>query len=145
MPEPASHRPTLVVMVGLPGSGKTKRAHELAAALLRGGTSVILDFGLWSRDERSALRSLADEEGAAFQVEYLSVDRDTQWRRIQERQQTVPETTFSITREDLAEFDGRFEEPDEEEIHGGSALLPPEGAMTWSDWRAHRWPTAGEL
>jgi predicted kinase len=47
---------TFFLMVGLPGAGKTARAKELAAqrGALRLGTSVILDFGFWARDERSA-------------------------------------------------------------------------------------------
>ena len=82
----------MLLMVGLPGAGKTTRAKELAAAnralrltpdhwmiplfgdsmasgkrfalegrlisaalqALRLGTSVVLDYGLWGRDERSA-------------------------------------------------------------------------------------------
>ena len=91
-------RPTLFLLVGLPGAGKTTRARELEVAqralrfspdewmiplygesdpdgmrdvlegrliatgarVLELGTSVILDFGFWGRDERSALRWLAD-------------------------------------------------------------------------------------
>src|ERR1700685_3118076 len=87
---------TMLLMVGLPGAGKTTRAKALAAAhralrltpdewmiplfgdsmadgkrfvlegrlisvalqALRLGTSVVLDYGLWGRDERSALRWL---------------------------------------------------------------------------------------
>ena len=114
-PAPAEMRPgsttaqdpsaTMLLMVGLPGAGKTTRAKELAAAnralrltpdhwmiplfgepmadgkrfvlegrlisvalqALRLGTSVVLDFGLWGRDERSALRWLARSAGAACQ------------------------------------------------------------------------------
>ncbi len=88
---------TMLLMVGLPGAGKTTRAKELAVAhralrltpdewmiqlfgepmadgkrfvlegrlitvalqAMRLGTSVVLDYGLWGRDERSALRWLA--------------------------------------------------------------------------------------
>src|SRR5690348_5585269 len=92
--------PTMYLMVGLPGAGKTTIAKELARSqqalrltpdewhlplfgqsltaggkrdilegrlitvalrTLRLGTNVVLDFGLWGRDERSALRWLADE------------------------------------------------------------------------------------
>src|SRR5215475_728047 len=54
----------------------------LALAALRLGTSVVLDFGLWSRDERSALRFLARSAGAACQVIYLPVNQDVQLARI---------------------------------------------------------------
>ena len=117
-----SHSPcaaTMLLMVGLPGAGKTTRARELAAAnralrltpdhwmiplfgdplasgkrftlegrlisvalqALRLGTSVVLDYGLWGRDERSALRWLARSAGASCQVVYLPVDKDVQLDR----------------------------------------------------------------
>src|SRR6476661_4882560 len=46
----------------------------LAVEALRLGTSVVLDFGFWSRDERSSLRWLAGSVGASCQVVYLPVD-----------------------------------------------------------------------
>src|SRR6185437_9769057 len=104
-PRPSAAVPaaaTMLLMVGLPGAGKTTQAKELAAAhralrltpdhwmiplfgepladgkrfvlegrlisvalqALRLGTSVVLDFGLWGRDDRSALRWLARSAGA---------------------------------------------------------------------------------
>ena len=50
------------------------------------GTSVVLDYGLWDRDERSALRWLARSVGAACQVVYLPVAKDVQLARIARRQ-----------------------------------------------------------
>ena len=69
----------------------------LALAALRLGTSVILDFGFWTRDERSALRWLAASAGAASQVVYLPVDRATQHARITHRQVHAPHETFTIS------------------------------------------------
>jgi predicted kinase len=54
------------------------RLISVALQVLRLGTSVVLDFGLWGRDERSALRWLARSAGAACQVVYLPVDKDVQ-------------------------------------------------------------------
>ncbi len=62
------------------------RLISVALQALRLGTSVVLDFGLWSRDERSALRCLARSAGAACQVVYLPVDRESQLARIADRQ-----------------------------------------------------------
>src|SRR5689334_12744080 len=130
-------------MVGLPGSGKTFRARELAAErgalrltpdewaltlfgqddrhqepggkrwllegrlialaldALRLGVNVILDYGLWSRDERAALRWLAASAGASCEIVYLPVDRDVQWSRIQDRWKHTPELTFPMAEEEL--------------------------------------------
>lgn len=101
-----THPAELLLMVGLPGAGKTTRAEELATAhralrltpdewmislfdgvqpegkrdllegrlillalqSLRRGINVVLDFGLWGRDERSALRWLAGSAGAVCRV-----------------------------------------------------------------------------
>jgi hypothetical protein len=62
------------------------RLISVALQALRLGTSVVLDYGLWGRDERSALRWLARSAGAACQVIYLPVDKDIQLARIAYRQ-----------------------------------------------------------
>ena len=54
------------------------RLITVALRTLRLGTSVVLDFGLWGRDERSALRWLADEAGVPCHVVYLPVELDVQ-------------------------------------------------------------------
>lgn len=65
------------------------------------GSSVVLDFGFWSRDERTAVRAIASEHGVATQVIYLPIDRETQIVRIAERLSRAPETTFPMTAADL--------------------------------------------
>src|SRR5688572_27508703 len=101
-------RGQLFVIVGLPGSGKTTRAKELAAELrairltpddwmiplfnhsdadgkrdvlegrfiwlamaaLELGINVVLDLGVWGKDERSALKYLASSIGAGCELVY---------------------------------------------------------------------------
>ena len=90
------------------------RLISVALQALRLGTSVVLDFGLWGRDERSALRWLARSAGAACQVVYLPVDKDVQLARIAHRQATAPHQTFPMSEADVD--------------HGGSnsrCLTPP--------------------
>jgi predicted kinase len=182
-PEPDDVRPApakLLLMVGLPGAGKTTRAGELAAAhralrltpdewmislfdgaqpddkrdLLEGrlialalrllslGTDVVLDFGLWSRDERSALRRLAASAGASCQVIYLPVDRDVQLARIAHRQATAPHTTFPMTEADIDNWATQFQAPDAAELNGGEPVPgPPPGWPGWPEWAADRWPS----
>jgi predicted kinase len=174
-PEPAK----LLLMVGLPGAGKTTRAEELAAAhralrltpdewmislfdgsqpdgkrdLLEGrlialalqalhlGTNVVLDFGLWSRDERSALRWLATSARAACQVIYLPVDKDVQRARITHRQATAPHTTFPMSEADIDTWRKQFQAPDAAELGGGDIPGPPPGWLGWPEWAADRWPS----
>ena len=182
-PQPSATVPAagamLLLMVGLPGAGKTTRAKQLAPMhralrltpdewmiplfdgtqpdgkrdLLEGllitvalqalgvGTSVVLDFGLWSRDERSALRWLARSAGASCQVVYLPVDKDVQRAQITHRQATAPHQTFPMTEADTDRWREQFQVPDAAELAGGTVPGPPAGWPGWPEWAAHRWPS----
>jgi predicted kinase len=70
------------------------RLISLALQALGLGVSVVLDYGLWGRDERSALRHLARSVGAACRVVYLPVDKGVQFARIAQRQAATPHLTF---------------------------------------------------
>ncbi|XVV16878.1 AAA family ATPase [Actinoplanes sp. CA-131856] len=179
--------PTLFLMVGLPASGKTHRARELAARhgalrltpddwaltlfgqddrhqerpdgkrwrlegllialaleTLRLRLSVVLDFGLWSRDERSALRSMAASVGASSEIVYLPVDREVQWRRIQDRWKNTPERTFPMAEAELGPWRETFEIPSADELSGSSPPAPPSGDETWFAWARRFWPSLDE-
>ena len=45
------------------------------------GINVVFDFGLWGKDERSALRWIAHSLGVRVQVVYLPIDYEEQRRR----------------------------------------------------------------
>ena len=170
---------TMLLMVGLPGAGKTTRAKELAAAnralrltpdhwmiplfgdpmasgkrfalegrlisvalqALRLGTSVVLDYGLSGRDERSALRWLARSAGASCQVVYLPVDKDVQLARIAHRQETTPHQTFPMSEADVDQWREQFQVPDAAELDGGEIPSPPTGWPGWPEWAAGHWPS----
>jgi len=116
----------------------------LALAALRLGTSVILDFGFWTRDERSALRWLAASAGAASQVVYLPVDRATQHARITHRQVHAPHETFTISQAEADRWRAQFEAPDSAELAGTHLPGPPPGWPGWPDWAADRWPSLAD-
>jgi len=115
-----------------------------ALAALRLGTSVILDFGLWTRDERSALRWLAASAGASCQVVYLPVDRATQRARIAHRQAHTPQQTFAISQAEADAWRAQFEVPDGAELAGTGLPGPPPGWPGWPDWAADRWPSVAD-
>ena len=50
----------------------------LALRALQLGTNVVLDFGVWAKEERSALHHLALSARARFGLVYMQVDDDEQ-------------------------------------------------------------------
>ena len=119
------------------------RLISLALEALRLGTDVVLDFGLWGRDERSSLRWLARSVGASSQIVYLPVDRATQIERIQQRRSRTPHETFVITETDVDEWRAQFEAPDAAELADEEIADPPTAWPDWAAWAAERWPTLG--
>jgi predicted kinase len=117
------------------------RLISVALAALRLGTSVVLDFGFWSQDERSSLRSLAASAGASCQVVYVPVDRETQLERIARRARLTPEQTYPMTEADVDRWRTQFEAPDRAELEGGEIPAPPAGCPGWPEWAVGRWPS----
>ena len=155
-------------MVGLPASGKSTRAKQIEEErqalrltpdewmiplfndndangkrnALSHGVDVVLDFGVWSKDERTALRTLAAAVGASCELVYLKTDEDQQRRWRDARASTEPETTFHITDEDLDEYRRRFVPPDDAELSGTELDPPPAGYASWRSWASEWWPTS---
>ncbi|MFK8905947.1 AAA family ATPase [Streptomyces sp. YS-3] len=113
----------------------------LALEAVRLGTNVVVDYGCWSRDERSAIRWLAEVEGASFRMVYLPVNDETQRRRIAHRWANAPAETFPMTEADILHGRAHFEEPDAAELEGCGVPGPPPGWADWREWAADRWPS----
>jgi predicted kinase len=120
------------------------RLISVALQVLRLGTSVVLDFGLWGRDERSALRWLARTAGASCRVVYLPVDKDAQLARIAHRQATTPHLTFPMTGTDVDAWREQFQVPDAAELDGGEIPGPPAGWPGWPEWASDHWPSLAD-
>lgn len=118
------------------------RLITVAVQLVRLQTSVVLDFGCWSRDERSALRSIFEAESAEFRLVYLAIDRAAQLERITHRWAATPHDTFPMTAADVDHWRTLFEAPDATELACTAPLdPPPTTASDWLDWARTRWPS----
>ncbi|NYJ07928.1 AAA family ATPase [Petropleomorpha daqingensis] len=119
------------------------RLVEIGLRALELGIDVVLDYGLWSRDERSALRQAAADRGARVELHYFELGPAEQRRRLDRRQAEAPHTTWPMSDEELAAWAARFEIPTSGELDGSEPVDdPPAGFATWDEWRADRWPSS---
>lgn len=113
-----------------------------ALSALRLGFNVVLDFGVWAKDERTALRWLASTVEAECELVYVAIGEAEQRNRINERFATAPESTFPITQSDLDEWRTIFQPPGEDELSGNKPDPPPSGFDSWRAWVTEWWPTS---
>jgi predicted kinase len=117
------------------------RLVEVGLRALELGVDVVLDFGLWSRDERSALRQAAADRRAAVELRYCELTPAEQRTRLDQRQGEEPDDTWPMSDEELARWAGIMDVPTSGELDGSEPIeRPPTGFATWDQWRRHRWP-----
>ncbi|HEY7020782.1 MAG TPA: ATP-binding protein [Ktedonobacterales bacterium] len=92
------------------------RLYEHGLTLLQLEQSIIVEDGLWTRDERDRLREVAHELGAAIEIHYFDVPFDELWRRLESRNALGAFGTVPITKELLQACLLRFQPPDEAEL-----------------------------
>jgi predicted kinase len=111
-----------------------------ALQVVHRGLDVVLDFGCWSRDERSAVRTLTEAAGGSYRLLFFDVDVPTQHARVHERWSERPHETFAMTEVELVSWRAAFQPPDATELAAGPVPEPPAPHGTWADWAADRWP-----
>jgi len=117
----------LLIQIGL-------RALEL-------GNNVVIDYGLWGRDERSALRQAAADLGAMVDMRYFELTPAEQRSRLDQRLAEASDTTWHMSDEELVEWAASIDIPTPGELDGSEPLDdPPAGFATWVEWCGHRWP-----
>ncbi len=92
---------------------------SLAERLLKLGVNVIIDWGLWGRDERDRLRELAKRFGARVEVQFLNPPREVLIGRLAERRRGVSDLTFCVSDEELDLWAAAFQHPTPDELEVG--------------------------
>lgn len=117
------------------------RLIEVGLRALELGVNVVIDFGLWGRDERSALRRAAANLEATVEMRYFDLTPAEQRRRLDQRQAEEPHTTWHMSDDELARWADIISIPTRGELDGSEPIDdPPEGFANWDEWRRHRWP-----
>lgn len=73
------------------------RLIAIALRTVRLGVNVVLDFGLWSRNERSALRYAGDQATASVVMWYAPITLEEQRRRHDVRFAAEPHSTWPMS------------------------------------------------
>jgi predicted kinase len=113
----------------------------VALEALRAGAGAVIDFGLWGRDERTALRSLAAEHGGRAVVVFCDLDEAERRRRIATRFDADPDSTFEMTETEIEQHRQLFQRPGTDELEDGPLDPVPGAYASWADWAADRWPS----
>ena len=80
------------------------------------GTNVILDYGLWAREEREDYRLRAMQLGASSEVHYLEVLEDELLRRLEKRNLRPSQESFLISEEAMKPWIAFFQKPTLDEL-----------------------------
>lgn len=117
----------------------------VAHQVLTSGSSVILDFGCWSPEERYAIRAIAESVGARFDLRWVSVAEQVRRDRAAARWQSAPESTFPMSDSDHDRFVALCRPPSPDELSYAPLPEPPAGFESWPHWASDRWPTLPRL
>jgi len=88
---------------------------QLVERLLGAGVSVVLDWGLWTREERARYRQRGEALGAMVQIEFTDAPLEELQRRVAQRNRDLSPGTFSISADEMKEFAALFERPTADE------------------------------
>lgn len=102
---------------------------ELTARLLELHCNVVVDWGIWAREERDRFRTEARALGARVVLCLLDPPLEELEERLEQRNATRPAGMFHIDRELLEDSVKKFQRPEAEEL----GLFDPLGA--WSGTR----------
>lgn len=83
----------------------------LTLELLRRGTNVVIEWGMWTARERLEVREAAIDVGAIVHLDFLDASVDELWERVTERRAEQANRGRPIERRDLDEWDTIIERP----------------------------------
>jgi predicted kinase len=82
---------------------------------LEAGRDVVLDHGLWRRDERDAWKKTVEQAGGRWRLVCLPADRAKLLRRLDGRNRREDANALTVTASALDDFFARFEPPADDE------------------------------
>jgi len=88
------------------------RLIQIGLRALELGINVVIDYGLWGRDERSALRQAAADRGAMAEMHYFELTPGEQRRQLDQRQTDEPQHDLAHVGRGTHRVGGQHRHPD---------------------------------
>jgi predicted kinase len=95
-----------------------RRLYKLALQLLRNSQNVILEDGLWMKDERAEKLTDAKKCGATVAIHYFDLSFEEIWKRLKTRNDSLSHGAIEMTKSDLQKCWDIFQKPTPEELSG---------------------------
>lgn len=111
--------PEITTVEGETGSLRPRVEHlqwAVAERALTLGCNVVVDWGVWSREERDFYRGRARETGARVVLCLLEPPLEELWNRLSQRNADRPFGAFEISKEELLRWSELFERPTADEL-----------------------------
>lgn len=89
---------------------------DLAKEALSIGTSVILDYGFWAKEERDFFRKQAKDLGAEVKIHFMDTPLDEIRFRLEKRNASGESESFVIPFSDIEKWAKAFQAPSKEEM-----------------------------
>jgi predicted kinase len=89
---------------------------QLAESLLARQQNVILDFGFWTKTERTRFKFRFEALGFKTTLLYFPVTFNEQIENIKKRNAEQPQGSYCFTELEIIELNAKFEEPDAIEV-----------------------------
>lgn len=89
---------------------------NIASRALVLGTNVILDYGLWAREEREDYRLRAKQLGASSEIHYLDMPADELLSRLEKRNAQPSQASFVISADAMTPWIAFFQKPALDEL-----------------------------
>ena len=88
---------------------------QVAVKALKLGTSIVLDWGFWTRKERDGYREKAGKLGIKPIIIFLETSKEQCLARVSERNKNLDERSVIIDLDDFEKWWSHFEPPSDEE------------------------------
>jgi predicted kinase len=107
-----------------------RRLYKLSLQLLQNSHNVILEDGLWMKEERTEKLADAKKCGAIVTIHYFDLSFEEIWKRLHTRNHSLPHGAIEMTKSDLQKCWDIFQKPTPNELSSFDEVFIHTDSMT---------------